>query len=640
MSDWGRRAARTWLVAVAAAVAPVVVAVVRAGLGGWYPTGDDGLVALRSVDVFHGPFPFLGTWSSSSLWSGLTVSHPGSMQFLVLALPLQLFGLGWGSVIGTGLTNGVCIVGCAVLARRRCGSLGATVAVGFLATLVWSIGSEVLIDPWSQHAPLLPFTLFLFGVWSALDDDRAGLLTAVVAGAFVLQTHLSYVLLVPGLTALSLAVAVVRWSRSANAHRRRAGRTVTGAVVLTLACWALPLYQQVTGQPGNLSALLDLSRSTKGPPSPPARYAVADVGAVVGLPPWWLPPGFAKPTFADNLGGQVTVATVVGWLAVAGLLSVAGWEGWRRHDRAVLSLVTTAAVGLVLATGSVLLTRSPFGLPASYLRWLWPLSMITWLAVALAAGRWLLASQPVRWAAPHHRTVGTIVAALVVVVGALALPTANASVAQPPWAQDVSRQVVDEALPRLPRQGPLYIGQPLGVSAFYVEPVLLARLARRGTTFMVSPSDRGLVVQFEGQRVLHGHTRPTAEVVVQAGGEPTGPAGLSRIAFHPGLGPTQRRRLVALRSVVVSWARRHPTLPLTPVGRQRMYQLRHTVMGTELKTYQAQADQIVKTSVFAFLAQHGLLVAPDLAARDLQEFLALQQRWSERSVAVYARRLR
>src|SRR5207342_2557220 len=124
-------------------------------------------------------------------------NHPGPLYFDVLAVQARLFEPGAGVAFGVALVNTLCIVGIAVFAYRRGGALLGTIAMAATATLCWAMGSELLFDPWGPHAVLLPFLLFLVLVWSMTCGDLLALPLAVGVGSLVVQTHLSYVLLVP-----------------------------------------------------------------------------------------------------------------------------------------------------------------------------------------------------------------------------------------------------------------------------------------------------------------------------------------------------------------------------------------------------------------------------------------------------------
>ena len=54
----------------------------------------------------------------------------------------------------------LCIAGIAWAARRR-GRAVLPLAMAAAALLVWSLGSEMVIDPWQPNVVLVPFLLFL-----------------------------------------------------------------------------------------------------------------------------------------------------------------------------------------------------------------------------------------------------------------------------------------------------------------------------------------------------------------------------------------------------------------------------------------------------------------------------------------------
>jgi hypothetical protein len=242
-----------FLAATLAAVVPVVVAGVRAALRGWTPTGDDSYSALRAWDVFSTNPPLLGTWSSAALFTEHNINHPGPLQFDLLAVPVRLLGHGAGTAVGIALVNAVAVGLIGWLVHRRAGVAGATVALGFGALLTWSMGSEMLYSPWSQHAPILPFGLCLVAVWCAVAGDWAALPIMVVAGNYSLQTHLSYSILVPGLLAFALGAVAWRVLRRRRRDpdgwpdlRRRTLRWGAVTVGAQLVVGLQPLVEQIT----------------------------------------------------------------------------------------------------------------------------------------------------------------------------------------------------------------------------------------------------------------------------------------------------------------------------------------------------------------------------------------------------------
>ena len=78
------------------------------------------------------------------------------------------------------------------------------------AGLVWTLGSELLYDPWQPNVLVLPFWLLLITIWAVVADHVSLLPLAVIVGSFVMQTHLGYLFLVPILLAFAVGVIVLR----------------------------------------------------------------------------------------------------------------------------------------------------------------------------------------------------------------------------------------------------------------------------------------------------------------------------------------------------------------------------------------------------------------------------------------------
>jgi hypothetical protein len=208
----GRPAARDgsgrWaLAALVVALVPLGSALVRA-FGRWTSVGDNALITLRSVDVLTSYHPLLGTWTSASTSIGVDFNNPGPLQFDLLALPAKLLPHE-GPAIAVVLVHALSIVGIFVLARRLGGAVTAAVAMLVAVALTWSMGSDVLVEPWQPHSLLLPFLLLLFLVWSTSCGEHRSLPWLVAVGSLIVQTHVSYSILVPALCAWGVAGLVL-----------------------------------------------------------------------------------------------------------------------------------------------------------------------------------------------------------------------------------------------------------------------------------------------------------------------------------------------------------------------------------------------------------------------------------------------
>ncbi|MBA3303314.1 MAG: hypothetical protein H0U26_05510, partial [Acidimicrobiia bacterium] len=294
--------------ALVAALLPIAVATVRALGRGWLPIGDNAIFAIRARDVLSFDPPLLGTWTSASLSTGGALNNPGPLLFDLLAVPTATAD--GGIAVGVALLNGLAVIGIVLFAARRGGVLAAAGAAATAAALCWAMGSELLFDPWQPHSLLLPFLLLLVLVWSTTCGDLVALPLALAVASFVLQTHLTYAVLMPVLVTWAAVGLVLELRRRRRRHpdswpalRRRVLRSVAVTAVVLVACWAQPVFEQVTSDgDGNLTRL---ARSLSDPPEQVigAGLGVRLLTSVTTFPPWWfrssfgnafLPPGSAR----------------------------------------------------------------------------------------------------------------------------------------------------------------------------------------------------------------------------------------------------------------------------------------------------------------------------------------------------------
>jgi len=463
-----------FVAATVAAALPIAVAAVRGMTRGWEPTGDDAYSAVRAHDVLTRRPPLLGTWSSASLFTHHQVNHPGPLQFDLLAVPVRIAGAGPGTALGMALVNVTAVVLLGWLVSRRLGTTTALVALAFTAVLTWSMGSEMLYDPWSQHAPLLPFALFLVAVWAVLAGDVVALPIAVASGSYVLQTHLSYIVLVPAFMALAVGTMAVR----------RQFRWLGLGLGVGLLCWAQPLIEQVT-QPfgeGNLAALWR-SRTAEAPKITPGG-ALRVVGGTVAIPPAWLPPSFGHPSFHLDYSGRPTWLAIVALVTLAAALAFLGWRAWRRGSTAVVAGTVLGLVALPLALVTVLSAPMRLGAAPTYLRWLWPLGMVVWLALAAALVDEAQRRERVARTLPMVALGVTVVAAAVTGVHRVDNGTGS-----PPWTIEAAQVLDDGIVEALRGHDTVLIELSFDVTTGAVGPAVFTRLQERGIAIYVRDPD-------------------------------------------------------------------------------------------------------------------------------------------------------
>jgi hypothetical protein len=647
--DRGWTARRAALLATAIAITPIVVATVRAILHHWVPVGDDAFFDLRAHDVFTRNNPQLGAWTSASLTAGIDFNQPGPLLFDVLAVPVRLFGYGAGVAIGAAAVNVASVLGIASFARRRGGDLAVTVTMAVTAALAWSMGSELLYEPWNPHVVLLPVLFLLVTAWSLACGDTVALPWAVVVGSFIVQAHLTYGLVVPAAILWGVAAGVLevrrRWAFERDgrpALRRRLRRSLLATAAVGLLIWAQPIAEQFTSPGrGNLSRIagsIGSSGATIG-----AGLGARVVATAVLLPPWWLRPSF-EDTFKVRPGtppGTTDFATIthvasrsgalVAFAALAVVLLAAAVVAGLRHDRVGGTALGTAVV--VLGASFVSAAKLPVGLfvvAPHQLRFLWPVGAFLVAALLVVSSRAIAGA-----AAPDTlrvRSLAIALAAIAVVLGALALPTYNPQ--SGPTADAASGPVVRDLLSQL---GPLddagAVWLDLRNERFaepYSEPIM-ARLARAGVPFLVQ--GEGMVRQV-GERRRFSGTADARIFLLEGDATNAPPPGAGRVAFATDLTDAERAELQSLRDQVALYISSNG-VPLNDDGRRFVA----TGLAPELAREQASgnysADALLTSRDLVALQRLGGLDLPSPWDETFTRYASLQDRWDHLTVGVY-----
>lgn len=532
-----------------AVLVPIAVATVRGLRRGWEPVGDNAYFLIRARDVFTSHYPLLGTWTSASQNTDTDFNNPGPLLFDLWAIPAKLGG-GTGLAIGVAVFNSLCVIGIAVMVRRRSGPLVAIAATAATGLLCSTIGSELLYDPWQPHSLLLPFMFLLTCVWSASAGDLAAIPWVFGLASLVVQTHLSYAVIVVALVAWALLGAglsrrgELRSASSSRDHRNmRKLVPIIGITTLVVAlCWAQPVYEQFTSRgAGNLSRLA--TNSTGSVPGIGVRTGTRIVADTAVVPPFWL-----RPSFKDDLApvartgmGQLDSVTPSFPVAVAllsalgGVMGYAAWEARRRDDMTASAGLITALVAF--AAGLLTAWKLPngvFGVAAHQFRWMWPASAFVTLAlVAYVIGRHV--DRPAR-----VRASALAILALTVVVAVATLPTY--SVGAGPNVDASASATMDRAAEQmgaLAGKGPILIDmRGIAFAEPYSGPVM-AELQRRRIPFVAESP--GLVRQLGDSRRQTGPARAIhfrqGDVASQQGAVP----GSRRVVYVEGLTPTEQR---------------------------------------------------------------------------------------------------
>jgi hypothetical protein len=430
--DWGLA-----ILTVAPLLVLAVVAIVSVGHG-YHGTGDNGMAELHISDI--------GThWPEIGLFSRDGWNHPGPALFYVLLLPYRLTGShSNGLLVGAALVNAVAVGGTTLLARRRGGTaLALLVALGSLV-LMATLGGTFLWQPWNPYLPVLPFGLAVLATWCVVCGDAWCLPLVVVVGSFCAQTHVGYVPLVASLIVVAV-VGLVLHVRSGptpdSGSSLRGVRTpllVAGA--LLVVCWAPTIFQQLTADPGNLSAIWDFFGSSRESHTLAQGFDV--VTAQFAWNPEWLVGAHPFNPFAAEPAALTSASWPVWWLGLGVALAWA-WATGRRVARALGVVLVLTIVASIVAIARTL------GPVYEYrLRFLWVLGMLTASYSVWVLAQWVSTHlrRPARWSAP---ALGVV---LVAIVGLSATVGVTVAQADPPNRTD--GRVVGALMPQLLRHLP------------------------------------------------------------------------------------------------------------------------------------------------------------------------------------------
>jgi hypothetical protein len=616
------------------AILPIAVAAVRAIARGWIPTEDNAFFPIRARDVFtHDHLPLLGVWSSASQTSGFDFNHPGPLLFDLGALPVRLFGGSVGTVVAIALIYGLSVVGIAIFAYRRGGPLLGTLAAAATATLCWTMGSEVLYEPWNPHSVLLPFLFFLVLVWSVTCGDLLALPFAAGVGSLVAQSHLSYLLLVPllGLVGVFGLVVHLRVARRRDAKDSRAPRNglwygVIAGVVLVV-CWIQPLIEQFTSDgDGNLTLLVRSARESRAPTGG-YGFGVEAVASVVTLPPWWFRPSFSD-TFRPGWDAPSLTTAIAALVALAVVLGACSVVAIRRRDTVSLSALAVTGVALLLGvvTASTL-PETVFGRFQSHtLRWAWPLAAFVFLTIGVVIVRRLAGVvTPIVLAGAFF--------AVTVAFAVLTIPTAN--IGRGPttfsYALPATRQL-DKQMGRLEDQGPFLIDDLFhGAFADPYGAAVLAELQRRGTEFVAR--DTELVRLFGPARRFTGRNAKSVLLLRISDATRTPPPGTRRVVLAEGLGGADRRELNRLEADIGEYIAQ---------GRLRLNSRGRAALdaGKLPNLARSRAEGVDVPALFAsrevdLMADEHYLALDAAWAKRFERYATLHHEWDRRTVALF-----
>jgi hypothetical protein len=354
-----------------AAALPALLATIVITTKWWSPQSDWADELLHVVDVGGSHTPLVGVYSRDG-WS-----HPGPLLFYALAPFYRLLGQR-GLLVGTGVINVASLVGAVAVARRRATDWAAPLGALAGLALCASLTPSLLVNSWNPYVAVLPFFAMVVCAWAVIDGDTRMAPWMVLTGSFSVQCHVGYAVLVGTVWLATFAcwVASRRRSVGLSDHPAPKRSTLVAVVLVGAACWAPPILQQLTGHPGNLSAMAKFLLHSD---EPRFGWSGAEKSMSFDLSPHvpWIN--------GRDTGAGVLLASsnpLIG-LTVFALVVALGVLAWRLGRRSAARLAFVSALIIVAGTFSIAQIMGP---AVSYLvRWSWVIAAVTWVSIALSS---------------------------------------------------------------------------------------------------------------------------------------------------------------------------------------------------------------------------------------------------------------
>lgn len=412
----------------------------------WVPVGDPALMAMRALDVGTVRTPMIGQPSSSRLYvDGVgNVNHLGPLHFYLLAGPVRLLGATYGMMLVSVLITGACVLLSAWAIHRQLGPVGGLVGAVALGLVTFTTGASSLVNPISSSIAGYPVLATMVLLWCLLCGDLRLLTLTVAVGSFAAQQHLSSLaslVVAVGLVALLLARPTWRrWRGADAAARRTARRWAAGTAGVAAVLWSPVVAQELLGDRGNLTALVDFA-SHDDRPTLGYDTAFRQVVHVVGVPP-------LLGQLSPNGYWLLEEVSVVRWVTAAAVAALVVAVGLRRRRSCPPLAAAAVMVGVLAIAGLVNGASVPLGYEQgriAFYHWTWPLTLFAVLTLGVAAVTWLAGTGWARSRPRLGRTGGVALAVAVIAVPAVVSPTLdrrpNTLVAASTY---VSRSSIDE----------------------------------------------------------------------------------------------------------------------------------------------------------------------------------------------------
>jgi hypothetical protein len=364
-----RPAVVAWLAMIAGTlVVAAPLAFFRWSAGDLYPNGDPAILEIYTLHAIRGAWTF-GPYSQFG-WH-----HPGPLYFYLLAPLYVLSGQKTIALhLGAFAINLLSLCGVGYLLVRY-GAAAVMCAAALVLGAYLSRLEPIITNYWNPHIVILPAALYLV-LNAAVATGRYGALpVSVLVGSFLAQTHISVVPCVLVLGGVAL-MAAVWWRDRTPEHERSLKRWILASTLLLALLWLLPIVQQTSHSPGNLTRIVQFFGD--GAPGQNLRTAFLVWGDLICA------------LFRSRLdvpeGGPLSVSrqsitpAIVGAIAQLIVLIAASFDARRRGERFHAAVTALGFLASIVGLWSIGRVKSLIGDYTIF--WLSAIGTLNWAVIA------------------------------------------------------------------------------------------------------------------------------------------------------------------------------------------------------------------------------------------------------------------
>lgn len=292
-------------------------------------------------------------------------NHPGPTYFYLISIFYYLFGCGAKSLfIGVATINMFSVVAVLNLIRQRTSLLGILWTALILSTLtmILNLNGHLsgtyhhtndflyrIISPWNPIVIIIPLVLFITLCAAALNGSKNLMIGASIVGSFVIQTNIATLPFVISLLIVLIFLRMIlprflSWNETdfmqedPAKNAQSIPKYLLGILIL-IAMWCPPVFQQIKHQHGNFSLIYHfLMSKPHGQTWPASFWTFSEVcGTVFNGPPL----GNA------SLGGipkHPTICVIATFLFFSWNV-ITLWIGFRKRNRFLFGIGILSLLG-------------------------------------------------------------------------------------------------------------------------------------------------------------------------------------------------------------------------------------------------------------------------------------------------------